>query len=285
MNQTKRILVTGSNKGIGYAIVDLILQRTSYNVVMAVRSEERGQQAIKTLVEKNPGSESRLSLKLLDLLKPDEFDAFYQSLGGPVDALVNNASLLEYRDRETPEGTVNQIQANLINTIKLTEDMLTGGHINQNGKVVHVTSGWGNTSYIKDLNPEVYKRINDEVESLDLKELHQMIETFRVEATNPETRKKYPMIYQSTKMFMNAYSFIRARTQDIREKGIQMYSVTPGFCHTDMTQQLRDNGMMPSRTNYDGGEDVFYLVNLPYEFDEKYQGQHFAQKEVSSFRN
>ena len=47
METGKKILVTGSNSGIGYSIVDQLLAGTVYSkIFMTSRNSERGQKAI-----------------------------------------------------------------------------------------------------------------------------------------------------------------------------------------------------------------------------------------------
>lgn len=45
MNQLKNIIVTGSNKGIGYGIVNHLAQSSNWNIIMACRNVELAQKA------------------------------------------------------------------------------------------------------------------------------------------------------------------------------------------------------------------------------------------------
>jgi NAD(P)-dependent dehydrogenase (short-subunit alcohol dehydrogenase family) len=40
MNQVRNIIVTGSNKGIGYGIVNYLAQSANWNIIMACRNVE-----------------------------------------------------------------------------------------------------------------------------------------------------------------------------------------------------------------------------------------------------
>jgi hypothetical protein len=40
MNQVRNIIVTGSNKGIGYGIVDYLAKSSNWNIIMACRNVE-----------------------------------------------------------------------------------------------------------------------------------------------------------------------------------------------------------------------------------------------------
>lgn len=41
MQQLKNVVVTGSNKGIGFGIVENLAQKAGWNIIMACRSLER----------------------------------------------------------------------------------------------------------------------------------------------------------------------------------------------------------------------------------------------------
>lgn len=40
MEKLRNIIVTGSNKGIGYGIVENLAQKTGWNIIMACRNKE-----------------------------------------------------------------------------------------------------------------------------------------------------------------------------------------------------------------------------------------------------
>ncbi len=45
MNQVKNIIVTGSNKGIGFGIVNHLAKSTNWNIIMACRNIELAKKA------------------------------------------------------------------------------------------------------------------------------------------------------------------------------------------------------------------------------------------------
>lgn len=45
MNQVRNIIVTGSNKGIGYGIVEYLATSNNWNIIMACRNVELANQA------------------------------------------------------------------------------------------------------------------------------------------------------------------------------------------------------------------------------------------------
>ncbi len=50
----KNVIVTGSNKGIGYGIVEYLAGRGGWNIVMAVRNIQLGESSRKELLGKYP---------------------------------------------------------------------------------------------------------------------------------------------------------------------------------------------------------------------------------------
>ena len=58
MNMNRKIvLVTGSNKGIGYGIIEILLQKKSnLRIILTSRNEDLGKKSFNTLLTKYPYS-------------------------------------------------------------------------------------------------------------------------------------------------------------------------------------------------------------------------------------
>jgi NAD(P)-dependent dehydrogenase (short-subunit alcohol dehydrogenase family) len=85
----RRIVVTGSNSGLGRATVDLLLGLGA-RVVMTARRPEAGEAVATELRRKHPSA--NLECVRLNLSEPSSVEAAAQELlEGPVDVLVNNA--------------------------------------------------------------------------------------------------------------------------------------------------------------------------------------------------
>ena len=54
MEALRHIIVTGSNKGIGYAIVERLASLGGWSVVMAVRNTQLGEESLAKIKEKHP---------------------------------------------------------------------------------------------------------------------------------------------------------------------------------------------------------------------------------------
>lgn len=94
MNQVRNIIVTGSNKGIGYGIVDHLAKSANWNIIMACRNVELANKARQEILSRHP--DSKIHVEQLDVSDTQSIDAFiplvkqkYQH----IDVLVNNAGV------------------------------------------------------------------------------------------------------------------------------------------------------------------------------------------------
>ena len=97
----KTFVITGANSGIGFTATRALAKKGA-TVVMAVRSVEKGQKALKTILAERP--HARLEVMHLDLsdlasvkLFSETFKAKYSSL----DVLINNAGIMMPNERKT----------------------------------------------------------------------------------------------------------------------------------------------------------------------------------------
>ena len=68
----KRILITGANKGIGFATVKKLLESYSdTNVLLGSRDLTRGKQALENLLKGDPGFKDRIYLVQIDVEQDD----------------------------------------------------------------------------------------------------------------------------------------------------------------------------------------------------------------------
>lgn len=95
MSSPEVVLVTGANTGIGFQIVRALAgSDKTYSIILAGRSLDKVQQAIKDLQEKFPDSKSALSPLELDIESDRSIEAAFETVTGQfgkVDVLINNA--------------------------------------------------------------------------------------------------------------------------------------------------------------------------------------------------
>lgn len=129
----RRALVTGGNRGIGYAIAEGLLAQ-GLTVVIGARDAAAGAEAAAKL-----GCESIA----LDLDQPDTFPGALAA-AGDVDVLVNNAGVLfETPMLDDPEGFRLSMQVMVHAPYELIHLTAPGMAARGYGRIVNMSSGWG----------------------------------------------------------------------------------------------------------------------------------------------
>ncbi|MGP3987984.1 SDR family NAD(P)-dependent oxidoreductase [Streptomyces sp. 3N207] len=133
---SRTALVTGGNRGIGYAVATLLHER-GHRVIVAARDGDEARSAAERLGELASGAE-------LDVTDTEAVAKLHATVGG-VDILVNNAGVqLDWDEQPTGidlalvHGT---LEVNLLGAWRMAQafvpDMVRGGW----GRVVNVSSG------------------------------------------------------------------------------------------------------------------------------------------------
>ncbi|MBU9815626.1 SDR family oxidoreductase [Rahnella sp. C60] len=198
----KTALVTGSNKGIGFAIVRG-LARTGMSVWMGARDRSRGEEAVAILRQEG------LDVRLLELDVADE--ASVQNAAavlahelGSLDVLVNNAGILS--DTITPPSQVSikdmkaVYEVNLFGPVRVTQAFLSLLKASGEARIVMMSSGVGSLTLITDPT-SIYSSVN----LLD---------------------------YTSSKVALNAVTVSFAK--ELEPFGIKVNAVEPGHVRTDL---------------------------------------------------
>lgn len=187
-------LVTGGNRGIGFAICQGLLER-GFDVILAARSHEKGQVAIAKL---ETGNRSVLFLEL-DIDSDRSIERATQQLASQIDkldVLINNAGIYPDRgntiltaSRELMSGTMN---TNAFGPLKLTQRMLPLLEKSERPRVINISSG------------------NGQLEGL---------------GTSVPS-------YSLSKLALNGITILLANA--LLSKGIAVYAMCPGWVRTDM---------------------------------------------------
>ncbi|WP_131774071.1 MULTISPECIES: SDR family NAD(P)-dependent oxidoreductase, partial [Protofrankia] len=136
----RTFIVTGANSGLGY-VTTRELARRGAHVILAVRDEARGAQAVEKLRAEQP--EARLEVRRLDLSDLDSVSAFAKGViadGTRVDVLVNNAGIMMPPRSLTAQGFELQFGVNHLGHFALTGLLLDTLTASGNGRVVTVSS-------------------------------------------------------------------------------------------------------------------------------------------------
>ena len=140
-DQTGRtFIVTGANSGLGLATTRRLVRRGA-RVIMAVRNEAKGRQALADLTAAQPGAS--LELHRLDLADLDSVRAFADRIHAedvPVDVLVNNAGVMMPPHALSPQGHEIQFASNHLGHFALTGLLLDILQTGKDPRVVTVSS-------------------------------------------------------------------------------------------------------------------------------------------------
>lgn len=98
----KKIMITGANTGIGYEAAR-VLSAAGADVILACRSQQKGQEAVERIKSKHP--QSKVTYQILDLASFKGIKQFADHLAWQeIDVLVCNAGVLPTRYQETEQG-------------------------------------------------------------------------------------------------------------------------------------------------------------------------------------
>ncbi|MBE9193319.1 SDR family NAD(P)-dependent oxidoreductase [Gloeocapsopsis crepidinum LEGE 06123] len=143
--QGKRALVTGGNKGIGFAICQGLL-RAGFEVIIAARSLDKA----KTAVQKLPANAS-VRVVELDVTDDDSIHRAAEQLNqDDLDVLVNNAGV--YPDQDTNILNISRstlqlaLNTNTFGAIQVTQAFLPLLQKATQARVINVSSGYGELS-------------------------------------------------------------------------------------------------------------------------------------------
>ena len=256
----KILLVTGSNKGIGYAIFEgLLKEKTKLKMILTSRNEKLGESALKKLISKYPSSKNQLFYHQLDISNKDSRRNIYNWIKqtfGKIDYLCNNAGVYNVAKKEL-------IDINVFGTIYLTEELLKEDLINNNGKIISTGSDLGASYSVVGKHASDYK---------NAKTVSDLINLSNQYLNNVISGSAYSV----SKLTIHVYSKILGSRKDIVEKNIGVYSMDPGWCRTDM------GGFGAPHSIEHGAETDIYLIKLPDGIDQKYQGKLFRDCKVTN---
>ena len=281
----RNIIVTGSNKGIGYGILETLLAgENSYEIIATARNIKLGEKAVSTLSKKYPKSTSTLVFHQLDVNDDKSIDDLVQWVKtkyGKLDVLVNNAAILYMTPTE--EDIRYTIKTNFLSVVKLTEKLIP--LLSDDGKIINVSSTLG---VLEIQAPTLKKALEDEklTEQQLLDIGNNILEHIKDYTGVPYPESSYP----TSKALLNTYS--RKILANKLKKNQQVYVLCPGLCGTDLngftvTKEGEEstNPFGRVKTATEGADTPVYLINLPFEKNEELNAKFFREREISSYDN
>ena len=278
-NSIKTILVTGSNKGIGFGIVEALLKSSElYNIIITSRTKKNGLETLQQLKDRFPSKAERIWFKRFDLLTEGSIEDLVQFLSQEfkkIDILVNNAGIM-IRGPMSKKVLDITMNTNYFKTIELTELILDKNLINNNGKIIFISSSLGRIERLKKCNLEIYSLMSKYQDNLNEDELQKIVDKYLNEVMDQKAKKFWPgSVYAVSKMFLSVYTFLISRRKDLLDRKLQIYSCCPGWCQTDLTK-----GSKAPNTIQQGAETPVFLINLPFSINMNFQGKFFKDKEI-----
>ena len=176
---SRTIVVTGSNKGIGFETA-LQLARLKASIIVACRNEQLGKQAVERIQRRT--NNPNISYMHLDLDSFASVKAFVASLSEQamtVDCLIHNAAAMVEKG-VSQDGNDKQLQCNYLSSFLLTQLVTNSNILTADARVVNVSSFLHRAGHINlaDLNSEkAYNRL----ETYNNTKLMQVAFTFRLQ--------------------------------------------------------------------------------------------------------
>lgn len=136
----KLVVITGANSGIGYEAA-LALAGKGAQVILAVRSEERGRAAAERIRAAHPRAQVEVgALDLADLGSVRRFAEGLLARGAPLPLLINNAGVMAIPYRRSADGFEMQFGTNHLGHFALTGLLLPALLAAPGARVVTVSS-------------------------------------------------------------------------------------------------------------------------------------------------
>ncbi|OMJ29356.1 Carbonyl reductase [NADPH] 1 [Smittium culicis] len=258
------VVVTGANKGIGYAITKFLYADTTIpsKIFLTSRNESLGLKAVNDIKSEYKGQStaSELFFHQLDVRNESsiiDFRNYLESNYGKkgIDVLVNNAGISHMTRTPNADNEKDTIDTNYFATVNVTEHLL--GLMNDKGRVVFISSTLGSlTGNYSDALKQKFL-----AQDLTLQQLNDIENGFVEAAYKAETEKRGYLkgSYTVSKTGVTAYTRILARDYKSDPRKLLFASCCPGWVRTDM------GGPNAALSVEDGIKMPIHLINGNYD--------------------
>jgi len=256
---SKVALVTGSNKGIGLAIVRALCQKFTGDVYVSARDVGRGEAAMESLSKEglNPG------FIQLDVTDPTSIIAarnFFKEEYGGLDVLVNNAGIaLNKPSERAPIGVQADLilKTNFFGTREVSNELLP--IIKPGGRVVNLSSVLGSQALAR-CSADFQVRFRSD--NITEEELVLMMRRFVADAQENRLRKggwpNNPLGISKTGLTVLSRIQARRLSRERPGDGVLLNACCPGWVRTDMTE-----GQPATKSPDEGAITPVHLALLP----------------------
>lgn len=140
---SKTVLITGSNKGIGFETARQ-LGKNGFKVFISGRNEDRVNKSLEKLIYDDIEAD-KLILDVSDLESIQNAASEFSKLNVKLDVLINNAAILLREDRSlltnSPALLEETVQTNCFGVVHVTREFLP--FISNGGRIINISSGGG----------------------------------------------------------------------------------------------------------------------------------------------
>ncbi|VDN55416.1 unnamed protein product [Dracunculus medinensis] len=236
MSADRIFVVTGANKGIGYAIVKGLAQQLSNGVIyLTSRNEKLGKESFAKIVSELDDKKKHKiryhQLDITDRKSIDNFAVYLKKEHDGFDVLINNAAFAFNHNASEPAELKARITigTNYYGTKQVCDILFP--LIRSGGRVVNVCSQMGVLDHR--YSDEVIRRFTDP--NLTTADIDNIIKDYEQACIHNNRREKgFPeSAYSISKAVMIALTFIQAK--ELAARNIIVNACCPGYVKTDMT--------------------------------------------------
>ena len=201
----KNILITGANKGIGFETAKQLAQK-GHHIFIGSRDAANGQKAVEHLHKEGLTNVELLVIDIADLVSVQQARLELEQKIETLDILINNAGIAGEMPQDLVSGEITNLRlifdTNFFGTIQATQELLPLLRKSKAAAIINVSSEVGSIA----LRTTPGRNLN---------------------------RDKYNA-YGISKTALNAFTVMLAN--ELKESGISVNSVTPGYTATDLNQ-------------------------------------------------
>lgn len=254
------IAITGANRGLGYALAERLLAAGSpySTILLCSRDLDKGKSAAAQLAAKYQQSTTKLEVLALDTSQDasrEQFCSDVKKKFGTISSIVNNAGvMIKDPSLSVLQKTEQTAATNLFGIMNINDRLLDGDLLDNEGVILNISSKLANSAFIRD------QTIKDMASRLKTEEdLHQLYNYFLKQVREDPTKKMFSPIfpfaeYGFLKLLLNKYTGLLSRDPRTTWKSVDVFSVCPGWCKTDM------GGQMATQTPEQGTDVSYYLL-------------------------
>ncbi|XVF84277.1 hypothetical protein PTKIN_Ptkin17bG0023900 [Pterospermum kingtungense] len=230
-------VVTGANKGIGFAVVKRFAE-LGLTVVLTARDLERGNKAAESLRQQGFQNVHFFPLDVSNPASIKTFVSWLETTFGGLDILVNNAAVsFNEIDENSVEYAETVVKTNFHGAKLLTESLLPLFRLSSSkSRILNISSRLGSINKMR--NRRIKATLQNE--RLSEEELEEVVNLFLEDVKKGTWQSQgWPELwtdYSVSKMALNAYSRVLAKRFEGSRLSINCFC--PGFTQTSMTRGL-----------------------------------------------